>query len=98
MLLWSPVPRGFSPAIGATIRAMAMTGSEELAYRTEGEPGTGGRLKRRPEDFMVEEIPLFEPSGSGDHLYLYVEKHRRTSCGSSASTSECPGPRSATPG
>src|SRR5687767_2788907 len=37
-------------------------------------PGTGGRIKDRPEDFEVEEIPAYEPAGSGDHLFLWVEK------------------------
>src|SRR5262245_51722897 len=37
-------------------------------------PGVGGRIKVRAEDFEVEEVPAYEPSGSGDHLYLWVEK------------------------
>jgi tRNA pseudouridine13 synthase len=37
-------------------------------------PGIGGRVKDRPEDFDVEEIPAYEPSGQGDHLYLWVQK------------------------
>jgi tRNA pseudouridine13 synthase len=37
-------------------------------------PGIGGRIKQFPEDFEVEEIPAYEPSGQGDHLYLWVEK------------------------
>lgn len=37
-------------------------------------PGTGGTIKQRPEDFLVEEIPLYEPSGAGEHIYLFVEK------------------------
>ncbi len=37
-------------------------------------PGIGGRIKAMPEDFEVEEIPAYEPSGSGDFLYLWVEK------------------------
>src|SRR5438093_12493742 len=37
-------------------------------------PGIGGRIKVAPEDFDVEEIPAYEPSGSGDFLYLWVEK------------------------
>src|SRR5262245_18236898 len=37
-------------------------------------PGIGGRIKTEPEDFEVEEIPAYEPSGSGDFLYLRVEK------------------------
>jgi tRNA pseudouridine13 synthase len=37
-------------------------------------PGVGGRIKQRPEDFEVEEIPAYEPSGQGEFLYLWVEK------------------------
>ena len=37
-------------------------------------PGIGGRLKSQPEDFEVEEVPAYEPSGQGDFLYLWVEK------------------------
>ena len=38
----------------------------------------GGEIKRRPEDFLVEEIPSIDPSGEGDHTYLFVEKTDRT--------------------
>jgi tRNA pseudouridine13 synthase len=37
-------------------------------------PGLGGRIKQVPEDFEVEEVPAYEPSGSGDFLFLWVEK------------------------
>jgi tRNA pseudouridine13 synthase len=37
-------------------------------------PGVGGRIKVEPEDFVVEEIPAYEPSGSGEHVYLWIEK------------------------
>ncbi|MCI0378089.1 MAG: tRNA pseudouridine(13) synthase TruD [Gemmataceae bacterium] len=37
-------------------------------------PGVGGRIKSVPEDFEVEEIPAYEPSGNGDFLYLWLEK------------------------
>src|SRR5829696_4946933 len=37
-------------------------------------PGIGGKLKSVPEDFEVEEIPAYEPSGLGDFLYLWIEK------------------------
>jgi len=37
-------------------------------------PGIGGRIKTVPEDFEVEEIPAYEPSGEGDFLYLWMEK------------------------
>ncbi len=37
-------------------------------------PGVGGRIKVMPEDFEVEEIPAYPPSGQGDYLYLWIEK------------------------
>lgn len=41
-------------------------------------PGTGGSVRLSEEDFRVEELPLYEPSGTGEHLYLTVEKKGRT--------------------
>lgn len=41
---------------------------------TETLPGVGGVIRHEPEDFEVEEIPAYEPSGQGDFLYLWVEK------------------------
>lgn len=38
-------------------------------------PGVGGQIKLELEDFVVEEIPAYEPSGTGSHLYLWIEKH-----------------------
>lgn len=35
------------------------------------------RIRRSPEDFQVEEIPLYEPSGSGSFLWLWIEKTGR---------------------
>jgi tRNA pseudouridine13 synthase len=37
-------------------------------------PGIGGRIKARPEDFEVEEVPAYQPSGQGEYLYLWLEK------------------------
>jgi tRNA pseudouridine13 synthase len=37
-------------------------------------PGVGGRIRVLDEDFEVEEVPSYEPSGAGEHLYLWVEK------------------------
>lgn len=34
----------------------------------------GGALRTVPEDFEVTETLAFEPSGAGEHLYLFVEK------------------------
>ncbi len=48
--------------------------SIELPYLTSDLPGIGGQLKCEPEDFVVEEIPAYEPSGEGQHLFLWIEK------------------------
>lgn len=40
-------------------------------------PGCGGAFKLVPEDFEVEELPAYAPSGEGEHLYLWVEKRGR---------------------
>lgn len=43
-------------------------------FLTEGLPGIGGRIKGCPEDFVVEEVPLYHPCGQGEHVYLWIEK------------------------
>jgi tRNA pseudouridine13 synthase len=43
-------------------------------YLTSEIPGCGGAIKESPEDFRVEEIPSYLPSGSGEHCYLTIEK------------------------
>jgi tRNA pseudouridine13 synthase len=37
-------------------------------------PGVGGRLRDHPEDFLVEELPLYDFAGEGEHRFLLVEK------------------------
>ncbi|MHB1296703.1 MAG: tRNA pseudouridine(13) synthase TruD [Anaerolineae bacterium] len=37
-------------------------------------PGTGGIERATPEDFYVEELPLYEPTGSGQHTLFEIEK------------------------
>jgi len=32
------------------------------------------QIKTVPEDFVVDEIPAYEPSGEGNHVYLLVRK------------------------
>jgi len=58
-------------------RLSAMLTADGLAYLTQDEPGIGGVIKARPEDFVVTEAPLYDPCGEGEHLYLYIEKRRR---------------------
>lgn len=50
----------------------------DLPYATAGLPGSGGVLRSAPEDFRVDEVPAYLPSGAGPHLYLRIEKRGRT--------------------
>ena len=43
-------------------------------YLTNDLPGIGGRIKDRPEDFVVEEIPLYDFSDQGNFAFLLLEK------------------------
>jgi tRNA pseudouridine13 synthase len=45
-----------------------------LPYLTRDFPGIGGTIKNRAEDFFVQEIPLYEPSGEGEHVYCEIQK------------------------
>ena len=53
---------------------MSETENSNLPYLTEDLPGTGGSLKNAVADFVVEEIPIYSPTGEGDHLFLWIEK------------------------
>ena len=46
----------------------------ELPAISAGLPGTGGEIRREPEDFRVVEMPSYLPSGEGSHAYALVEK------------------------
>jgi len=46
----------------------------ELPYLTSDLPGIGGQIKQRIEDFRVDEMPLYQPSGEGTHVYFRVRK------------------------
>lgn len=63
----------------------ALTPFETLAlprtYLTSGVPGIGGEIKQRDEEFLVEEIPAYPPSGEGEHLALWVEKRGLSTTG-----------------
>ncbi|MCW4036623.1 MAG: tRNA pseudouridine(13) synthase TruD [Candidatus Bathyarchaeota archaeon] len=45
-----------------------------LPYTTKGLPGTGGSIRELSGDFVVEEVPAFEPSGVGGHVFLNLTK------------------------
>lgn len=41
-------------------------------------PPPRGSIKASPDDFLVEEVPLYPPSGDGDHLYVRFTKRALT--------------------
>lgn len=45
-----------------------------LPYITEEYPGISGKIRQKPEHFIVEEIPIYEASGKGIHLYINITK------------------------
>jgi tRNA pseudouridine13 synthase len=58
-------------------QALAAALAQQLAtlpFLTAEVPAITGRLKDSPEDFLVEELPAYSPSGEGEHLYLWIEK------------------------
>ena len=50
----------------------------DLPLLTADLPGAAGVIRQRPEDFLVEELPLYPPTGAGEHVMLWVEKRRLT--------------------
>lgn len=48
--------------------------SKPYPLLTTSLPGIGGRFKVEFDDFEVEEISAYDPTGSGPHLYLWIEK------------------------
>lgn len=47
---------------------------QDLPYLTSDWPPLGGRIKARPSDFVVEEIPLYEAGDRGTHSFFCIEK------------------------
>ncbi|MEZ4862081.1 MAG: tRNA pseudouridine(13) synthase TruD [Caldilineaceae bacterium] len=45
-----------------------------IPYLTGALPGIGGQLRATAEHFIVEELPLYEPVGEGQHLYVNLTK------------------------
>lgn len=54
------------------------TSMSVLPYLTSDLPGVGGVIKQHDEDFLVEEIPLYEACGDGTHTYFFIEKQGQT--------------------
>ena len=56
-------------ATSAALAAIPLT----LPYAWDGPLGTA-LIRSIPEDFQVTEVPLLQPSGAGEHCWLYVRK------------------------
>ncbi len=46
----------------------------QVPYLTADLPGIGGVIRDETEDFVVDEVPAYEPCGDGEHTYFRVEK------------------------
>ncbi len=46
----------------------------EIPYLTPDLPGIGGKMRVEIDDFIVEEVPAYEPCGEGEHTFFGVEK------------------------
>jgi tRNA pseudouridine13 synthase len=46
----------------------------EIPLWTQDLPAVGGAIGPELEDFVVDELPAYEPSGTGDHWYVRVQK------------------------
>ncbi len=49
-----------------------------MIFATAALPGTGGVLRSFDDDFIVEEIPAYGPSGTGPHVLAVIEKRGLT--------------------
>ena len=47
---------------------------DDFFRRLQSSPTIEGKIKAKPEEFLVSEVLLFEPEGLGEHLYLQIEK------------------------
>ena len=47
---------------------------DTVPYLTASVPALGGRIRSTPDDFWVEERPLYLPCGEDEHLYIRVKK------------------------
>lgn len=52
--------------------------NSSLPFLTPDLGSVQGVIKQLPQDFVVEEIPLYEPSGQGTHVYALIEKTQLT--------------------
>lgn len=49
-----------------------------IPYITADLPGIDGKIRQQPSHFAVEEIPVYQPRGIGNHLYVNITKENLT--------------------
>ncbi len=59
-------------------KTMKTMENQQLPYITADIGGIYGKIKQAPEHFIVEEIPVYNPSGNGNHLYVNFTKKEMT--------------------
>jgi tRNA pseudouridine13 synthase len=57
---------------------MALSILRAVELLTRDLPGTAGLHKATPEDFIVDELPAYAPSGEGTHTFVRIEKRGLT--------------------
>jgi len=72
------MPGTINNADASAVMPQWLTSQPVGALLTGDIPGVGGVIKQRAEDFIVEELPSYEPVGQGEHLYLFIEKRDLT--------------------
>jgi tRNA pseudouridine13 synthase len=63
-----------APPTGPVASGLSHRLSWRIPYLTEDLPGIGGIIRDETEDFVVDEVPAYEPCGDGEHTYFRVEK------------------------
>jgi len=73
-LLTDPLRPELSQAGAPAALSNLALSNAALPYAWPDLPGCQGRIKAMPEDFCVDELPLYPASGQGEHLYVLVWK------------------------
>jgi hypothetical protein len=76
--IWGPGGLDKGPPLGENRGMDLVYRPERYPFLTAGLPGVGGVIRLLPQDFQVEEVPAYLPSGEGEHLYLFLEKEGLT--------------------
>lgn len=81
-----------SPPAAASLNPTLETAVLNLATAWGGPP-VSGRWRINPEDFQVREIPLLEPAGEGEHVWLFIRKRMENTDQVARQLARCAGVR-----